>query len=175
MTISNIKAAAVVVRTIREDWDQRTITDQVNTLAAEYNHRDVLYACVTIAEDMRNRSPVTLSIKAADIIAKLHEKTRTPRTYSAGRRDDGFLCDVCNKPQAQCQTAATNLDGIDHAFKSIRHAEQERERQRAVPNPETEANKQAVRDGSRAWGSRLAEQKAELDQHDHPEPEQESA
>jgi len=136
MTIGNIKAAAAVVRTIREDWDQRAVTDQVNTLAAEYTHRDVVYACITIAEDMNNRSPITLSIKAADVIAKLHEKTRTPRTYSAGRRDDAFLCDVCNKTEANCMTAATNLDGSDHLFKSIRQAEVERERERATNSPE---------------------------------------
>lgn len=171
MTIGNIKVAAMQVRTIREDWDLRAVSDQINTLASEYNHRDVVYACITVAEDMNNRSPVTLSIKAADIITKLHEKTRTPRTYSAGRRDEGFLCDVCNKTQAQCLSAATNLDGIDHAFKSIRYAEQERERQRAANNPETAANKQAVRDGSRAWGARLAEEKADLDEHYNPKKE----
>lgn len=172
MTIGNIKAAAMQIRTIREDWDLRQVTDQVNTLAADYTHRDVVYACITVAEDMNNRSPVTLSIKAADIIAKLHEKTRSPRTFSAGRRDDAFLCDVCNKTEAQCMSAATNLDGVDHMFKSIRYAEQERERERAANNPETAANKQAVRDVSRAWSARLAEEKADMDEHHHPEPEQ---
>lgn len=170
MTIGNIKAAAMLIRTIREDWDLRGVTDQVNTLAAEYNHRDVVYACITVAEDMNNRSPVTLSIKAADIITKLHEKTRSPRTFSAGRRDDGFLCDVCNKTEAQCQSAATNLDGIDHAFKSIRYAEQERERERAVNSP--------VRAEAKAEFARhktdLFAMPADIDQPT-PEPEQESA
>lgn len=169
MTIGNIKAAAAVVRTIREDWDQRAVTDQVNTLAAEYTHRDVVYACITIAEDMNNRSPITLSIKAADVIAKLHEKTRAPRTYSAGRRDDAYLCDVCNKTEANCMTAATNLDGTDHLFKSIRQAEVERERERAANSPErVEAKAEFAR-----HKTGLFAMPADIDQP--TEPEQESA
>lgn len=171
MTIGNIKVAAMQIRTIREDWDLRSVTDQVNTLAAEYNHRDVVYACIAIAEDMNNRSPVTLSIKAADVITKLHEKTRTPRTYSAGRRDDGFLCDVCNKTEAQCQSAATNLDGIDHAFKSIRYAEQERERERAANSPvRAEAKAEFARHKTDLFAL-----PADVTHPQHPEPEQESA
>lgn len=171
MTIGNIKAAAAQIRTIREDWDQRTVTDQVNTLAAEYNHRDVAYACITIAEDLNNRSPVTLSIKAADIIAKLHEKTRAPRTFSAGRRDEQFLCDVCNKPESACMSAATNLDGSDHLFKSIRQAEVEREQQRAANSPERmEAKAEFAR-----HKTGLFAMPADIDNHQHPETEQEEA
>ena len=168
MTIGNIKAAAMQIRTIREDWDLRTVTDQINTLASEHNHRDVVYACITIAEDMNNRSPVTLSIKAADVIAKLHEKTRIPRTFSAGRRDEGFLCDVCTKTEAQCQSAATNLDGIDHAFKSIRKAEAEREQQRAANNPErVEAKAEVARHKTDLFAL-----PADVLEQTHPEPEQ---
>lgn len=171
MTIGNIKAAAMQIRTIREDWDLRQVTDQVNTLAADYTHRDVVYACVTVAEDLNNRSPVTLSIKAADIITKLHEKTRTPRTFSAGRRDDAFLCDTCSKTEANCMSAATNLDGSDHLFKSIRQAEAEREKQRAANSPTRVEAKAEV---ARHRGDLFA-MPADIDQHDHPEPEQESA
>lgn len=171
MTIGNIKAAVAQVRTIREDWDQRSVTDQVNTLAADYNHRDVVYACITVAEDLNNRSPVTLSIKAADIIAKLHEKTRSPRTFSAGRRDDAFLCDECNKPESVCQTAASNLDGIDHPFKSIRQAEAEREQQRATNSPvRVEAKAEVARHKTDLFAL-----PADVTQPQHPEPEQESA
>jgi len=171
MTIGNIKAAVAVVRTIREDWDQRSVTDQVNTLAADYNHRDVLYAAVTVAEDLNNRSPVTLSIKAADVISKLHEKTRAPRTFSAGRRDDAFLCDTCNKTEGVCMSAATNLDGSDHMFKSIRQAELEREQQRAANSPERMEAKAEV---ARHKGDLFA-MPADIDQHIHPEPEQEAS
>lgn len=171
MTIGNIKAAVAVVRTIREDWDQRSVGDQVNTLAAEHTHRDVVYACITIAEDINNRSPVTLSIKAADVIAKLHEKTRSPRTYSAGRRDEQFLCDTCNKPEGTCMSAATNLDGIDHMFKSIRQAEAEREQQRAANNP---IRVEAKAEVARHKGDLFA-LPADVTTPQHPEPEQEAA
>lgn len=171
MTIGNIKAAAQQIRTIREDWDQRAVTDQVNTLAAEYNHRDVVYACITIAEDLNNRAPVTLSIKAADVIAKLHEKTKMPRTFSAGRRDDAFLCDTCSKTESNCMSAATNLDGSDHLFKSIRQAEAEREKQRTVNSPE---RMEAKAEFARHKGDLFA-MPADTDQPQHPEPEQESA
>lgn len=171
MTIGNINVAAMQVRTIREDWDLRQVTDQINTLASEYNHRDVVYACVTVAEDLNNRSPVTLSIKAADIIEKLHEKTRTPRTYSAGRRDDSFLCDTCNKTEAVCMSAATNLDGIDHPFKSIRQAELEREKQRAANNPiRVEAKAEVARHKTDLFAL-----PADVTHPQHPEPEQEEA
>lgn len=171
MTIGNIKAAAQVVRTIREDWDFRSVTDQVNTLAAEYTHRDVVYACITVAEDLNNRSPVTLSIKAADVIARLHEKTRSPRTFSAGRRDEQFLCDTCNKPEGTCMSAATNLDGSDHLFKSIRQAEAEREKQRLANSPERmEAKAEVARHKTDLFAL-----PADVTHPQHPEPEQEQA
>lgn len=177
MELKNIKAAAVVVRTIREDWNPRTIEAQLTEMADNWPHADVLYAAVVIASDMSNQFPATLSMKARQVLERLHAKTTTVRTRtgSGGRQDEQFLCDICSKNEAQCQTAATNLNGSDHAFVSIRRAEAERDRERANPNPETAAHKQAVRDGFRTWGARVAEQTAELNQHDHPEPEQESA
>lgn len=134
MDLGNIKAAVSVVRTIREDWPIRAVEGQVTELADNYPHPDVLYVCVAVAEDKNNQFASTLTMRAPTILDRLHSKTATVRTRngSSGRRDDSYLCDVCTKPERDCQTAATNLNGADHPFKTIAAAEIERERQRYV-------------------------------------------
>lgn len=174
MNIGNISAAVTVVRTIREDWDIRLVRGQIETLAdGDYTHADILWVCVTVAENRNNRAPTMLTSLAQELISKLHEKTAVNRTWtgSPGRRDDGFLCDKCNKTEQQCQSAAGNLDGRDHAFVSIRRAEVEREQQRAANSPERmEAKAEFAR-----HKTGLFAMPADIDHHQHPEPEQESA
>lgn len=171
MTLPHIRAACIVIQTIREDWDRRAVEGQVTELADNYDHPDVLYACVAIARDLNNRAPTMLTIKAGDIIGRLHAKTATVRTHSAGRRDEQFLCDVCNKPQGTCESVPTNLDGRDHSFVSIRRAEVLREQERAANSPiRAEAKAEFARHKTDLFAL-----PADVTEPQHPEPEQESA
>ncbi|HEY3559633.1 MAG TPA: hypothetical protein VGL05_19325 [Kribbella sp.] len=168
MTLPHVRAACIVVQTLREDWDRRAVEGQVTELADTYDHPDVLYACVVVARDLNNRAPTMLTVKASDIISRLHSKTATVRTATPGRRDEQFLCDVCNKPQGTCESVPTNLDGRDHSFVSIRRAEAERERERAANNPiRVEAKAEVAR-----HKTDLFAMPADIDQPTHPEPEQ---
>jgi hypothetical protein len=124
MTVGDIRAAAGVVRTLRiDDWLHHLVEAQVAQLAEDYTHEDVLYACVVIARDPSNRAPMTLSLKAPDIIAKLHAKTAGPRTPGPDKIDKGRLCFVCNRREDRCQSSAANQGDDHHAFVSMRDAE----------------------------------------------------
>ena len=181
MTLGNIKAAVGVVRTIREDWPLRSVEGQVTELADNYSHPDVLYVCVAIAEDRNNQFAATLTLKASKILERLHEKTATVRTRtSGGGSDQNYLCDVCTKPQRDCQTAMTNLDGVDHAFKSMRRAETERVAERAANNPiRVEAKAEVSKHwrpptkGTPGGWSNVGQLPADVTNPTHPEPQQE--
>jgi hypothetical protein len=131
MELKNIKAAAVVVRTIREDWNPRTIESQLTEMADNWPHADVLYAAVMIASDMSNQFPATLSMKAGKVLERLHTKTATIRTKTGGGGDKSYLCDVCTKPERDCQTAATNMNGSDHAFVNVARRNLDRDQMHA--------------------------------------------
>lgn len=132
MELKNIKAAAVVVRTIRDEWNPRTIEAQLTEMADNWPHADVLYAAVIIASDMSNQFPATLSMKAGKVLEKLHTKTATIRTKTGGTGDGkGYLCDVCTKPERDCQTAATNMNGCDHAFVNVARRNLDRDQMHA--------------------------------------------
>jgi len=128
MTIPDINALTVVVRTLREDWDQRAVRDQVTQLAEDYNQPDIAYACVAIARDLQNRAPVTLSIKAPDVIARLHTRpSNGPRTPGPATLEDSWRCDVCGLRVDQCQASAGNRGDDWHAFVSVAAAEAARD------------------------------------------------
>lgn len=129
MNIGDIKAAVGVIRCLREDWNRAAVEGQITTLAGieKYSHADVLWVAITIASDFNNRSPVTLTMKAEERLTELHSKTAANRTPGPRESDKGFLCDVCTKPERDCQTDATNLDGIDHAYISARQAKHARD------------------------------------------------
>jgi hypothetical protein len=61
-------------------------------------------------------------MKAEERLTELHSKTAVNRTPGPRESDKGFLCDVCTKPERDCQTDVTNLEGIDHAYVSARQA-----------------------------------------------------
>ena len=65
MTLPHIRAACVVVQTLRDDWDRRAVEGQVTELADLYDHPDVLYACVAIARDLNYRAPIMLTTSPA--------------------------------------------------------------------------------------------------------------
>ena len=163
MTLPHIRAACVVVQTLREEWDRRAVEGQVTELADLYDHPDVLYACVTIARNLDNRAPVTLTMKAGEIIGRLHAKTATVRTRTGGRRNDQYACDTCGLTRDLCEQQAGNLDGADHLFKTIAAAELEREKQRYV------------REFPMKRDLGVGQLPADVTQQAHPEPEQESA
>jgi hypothetical protein len=168
MELKNIKAAAVVVRTIRDDWNPRTIEAQLTEMADNWPHADVLYAAVMIASDMSNQFPATLSMKAGKVLERLHTKTATIRTHTGSSGRKGFLCDVCSKTESECQNAITNIDGVDHPFISATAGQAERERQTAGREA---ARLEAIEVARRS----LTKPVPDIDQPTHPEPEQESA
>jgi hypothetical protein len=129
MTIPDINALTVVVRTLREDWaDQRAVRDQITQLAENYDQPDIAYAAVVIARDLQNRSPVTLSIKAPDIIARLHTRPSSgPRTPGPSTLEDNWRCDVCGLRVDQCQASAGNRGDDWHEFMSVADAEAQRD------------------------------------------------
>lgn len=167
MELGNIRAAVTVVRTIRDDWDQRMIQGQLEQMSLDYPHADVLYAAVVIAEDRRNGSPVTLTMKAGDILDVLHAKTPTRKPAARRGGQEQWLCDVCGLTRHQCEQQAGNLNGADHLFRSITDAEAEREKQRHVRDFPP-----GGRDLSDYSFGRLP---ADVTEPQHPEPEQESA
>lgn len=130
MELGNVRAAVSVVRTIRDDWDQRMVQGQIEQMSLEYPHKDVVYAAIEIAEDLRNGSPVTLTMKAGDILEKLHAKTPTRKPGTRRGGQEQWLCDVCGMTRHQCEQQAGNLNGEDHTFRSITAAEADREKQR---------------------------------------------
>jgi hypothetical protein len=132
MTIPDLSALTVVVRSLREDWDHRAIRDQLTKLAEDYDHPDVAYAAVQIARDHSNRAPVTLTIKAPDLIARLHATTSTgPRTPGPASRDASWLCDTCGRRHDQCVAVRPGIDD-DHPFVSIAEAEAQRDAEWAL-------------------------------------------
>jgi hypothetical protein len=131
MTIPIIKGLTVLIRSIREDWDARAVEQAITTLADDgYSPADISAACVEIASDHRNRAPVTLSIKAPELIEKRHVQTARPKA-GLKSRDDSYLCDVCGLNEAACQATAGNLNGRDHPFITARAAQTARDQQRA--------------------------------------------
>lgn len=172
MGIGDIKAAVTVVRTIREDWPQRAVEGQVTELADNYPHPDVLYACVAIAEDRNNQFAATLSMKAPQVLERLHTKTATVRTRTGSHGRKGFLCDICNKTQAECQTSVSNINGSDHAFISAAAGQAERERQTAQQSPE---RLEAIAEVRRHWTDVVTPVDSITDTPETTEPEQESA
>ena len=163
MELGNVRAAVTVVRTIRDDWDQRSIQGQIEQMSLEYPHADVLYAAVTIAEDRRNGSPVTLSMKAGEVLNRLHAKTPAARPGKRRQGQEQWLCDVCGLTRDLCEQQAGNLDGSDHQFKTIKDAEAEREKQRYVREyPQ-----------KRDFG--IGKLPADVTHQQHPEPEQEAS
>lgn len=124
MTIGAIRAATTVITTEREDWDHRAVESAISQLAAgNYTHADIMQACITIAQDRRNHAPVTLAMKAPDLIARAHATTHRRPVYRPGQTDPGKVCDVCLKTEDVCQaTAANRGNNWDHAFLSIAEA-----------------------------------------------------
>jgi hypothetical protein len=125
---------------------------------------------VTIAENRNNHAPVTLTMKAKDLIAELYAKTSVNRTPGPGKTDKGSLCDICTKPESDCQSAATNLNGSDHAFVNMARAEFNRNQQHAdgrIAAARANALDRVAKSG------RLFRGMADIDQP--IEPEQESA
>jgi hypothetical protein len=169
MNLGNIKAAVALVRTIREDWPLRSVEGQVTELADSYPHPDVVYVCVAIAENRNNLHAATLTLKAPRILEELHTRTATVRTRTGGNGGDkSYLCDVCSKPQRDCQTDATNLNGEDHAFISAATRNEDRDQMH------TDGRIAAARANalSKAAGGLFA-LPADVTSPTHPEPQQE--
>lgn len=130
MTIGDITALARMVCTLREDWGgyNRAVEVQIAKLAEDYDHPDVAYAAIQIARDHSNRAPVTLTIKAPDLIARMHAATTNgPRTPGPSLRGEGWLCDTCGLPHHTCQANAGNRGDDYHPFVSIADAEAQRD------------------------------------------------
>jgi hypothetical protein len=169
MLQGDIKAAFTVIGSLRMDmadqWDRRHTEAQIQELAGLYDHPDVLWICCVVARDPNNRSPIMLKTLAPRIHEKLHAKqaSNPTRTGSRGRRDDQHLCDTCGLTRDKCEQQAGNLDGADHAFKTIAQAEAEREKQRYVREFPI---KRDLGVGRLPTG---------IDKPSHPEPEQEAA
>jgi hypothetical protein len=139
MTIGDITALARMVCTLREDWSQqyRAVEAQITKLAEDYDHPDVAYAAVQIARDHTNRAPVTLTIKAPDLIARLHATTTNgPRTPGPAAFDDQWKCDTCGLRQDVCQASAGNRGDDYHPFVSIADAEAQRNAEWALAGKE---------------------------------------
>jgi hypothetical protein len=125
MTIGDIRAATTVIRSIREDWAYDAIEAGISTLAdGNYSHADILHACITIAQDQRNMAPVTLAMKAPDLIARAHATTHRRPVYRPGRNDPAMICDVCLRTRDVCEASAGNRgSNWDHVFVSVRDAD----------------------------------------------------
>lgn len=133
MGIGDIRAAVTVIRSIREDWDYRAIEQAISDLAAgDYDHPDILAACITIARNQDNRAPITLKLKAPDVINQARGGDRTPRrSYRPGRTDTRYVCDYCLKPESHCQLTAANTGELrDHDYISVADADRERAKAR---------------------------------------------
>jgi hypothetical protein len=132
MLLGDIKAAYTVIGSLRMDmadqWDRRQTEAQIQELAGTYDHPDVLWICCVVARDPNNRAPVMLQKLAPRIYEKLHAKVASNPTPGPRKTEGGFLCDICTKPEGQCQSAVTNLNGIDHAYVSAKRAQDERDR-----------------------------------------------
>ena len=125
MTVGDIRAATTVVTTIREDWHHGAVESGIAELAAgSYTHADILQACITIAQDRRNNAPVTLAMKAPDLIARAHATTHRRPVYRPGQTDPNRTCDECGLTEDLCQASAGNRgSNWTHAFVSVRDAE----------------------------------------------------
>lgn len=135
MGIGDIRAAVTVVLSIRDDWAEhrRAVAGQIEALAGDYDHPDVLYVAVVVARNPDNRSPSMLTTLAPKILAKLHAKQASnPTRGTGGRIKNQYACDTCGLTRDLCEQQAGNLDGADHLFKTITQAEAEREKQRYV-------------------------------------------
>lgn len=136
MTIGDIRAATTVVTTLREDWDHRAVESAISELAGgNYTHADILHACTVIATDRRNMAPVTLSLKAPDLIARAHPTTQRRRGFRPSRTNPGFVCDVCLKTPDVCEAenAIVHPDRA-HEFVSVRDADGQRGRPIPIPD-----------------------------------------
>jgi hypothetical protein len=136
MTIGDIRAATTVITTIREDWPHHAVESAFAELAGgQYTHADILQAAITIATDRRNNAPVTLAMKAPDLIARMHATTHRRPVYRPGRNDPAMICDICLRTEDVCQGSAANRGtNWDHAFESVRDADEKRGGRVPIPD-----------------------------------------
>lgn len=124
MTIGDIRAAVGVVRCVRDDWPAHLVEGEIARLAEEYTKSDVLYAITRIADDPSNRAPLMLTLKAPEIIEKLHAKTAGPRTPGPEVLNKMSNCFICMKRRDVCQQSAGNRgSNKDHDFVSFADGE----------------------------------------------------
>lgn len=123
MTAGDIRAAVIVARALREDWQQQQTEAAVIEVAADYSHEDVLYTIAVVARDKNNRAPMMIGVKIAEISAGLHPKNGAVTHSSKGHQNKAFLCFVCSRPRSVCENSAANQGADRHDFVANRDAE----------------------------------------------------
>jgi hypothetical protein len=140
ITPGELRGLATFLVSIRDDWQPVPVRAALEKLQG-YSLPDVAEVCTEIARNRSNQYPVMLAMKGVEMLRDKHQKGG--RSRASGKVSDQFKCDVCGKVRSNCLTAASNLNGSDHAFVSAAERNEDREQMHA--DGRIEAAKAAAR------------------------------
>jgi hypothetical protein len=127
MSPGELRGLATFLCSIRDDWQPVQVRAALEKLQG-CSLVDVAEVCTEIARNRANQYPVMLSMKGAEMIRAKHGGKNKPRSNQI---PDQYKCDICTLVRSKCQSAATNLNGRDHAFVSAAERNEDRDEMHA--------------------------------------------